>query len=157
MIRRIPDLLAGHRFLAGLTRDQTDLLAGCAHLQVFEGGGHLLREGEAADRFYLVRSGRVLVEIDLGPRGALPVETVGRGDVLGWSWIVPPHRYRFDAVAVERTRTIVFDGACLRDRCDADPALGYALLRRFAAVLAHRLAATRLQLCDLYGHPPGAG
>jgi len=161
MIRTVRDLLEDHRFFRGLDGERLDLLAGCGRLEVFRPQARLLREGQPADRFFLVRSGRVLVEIDLGPRGVVPVETVGAGDVLGWSWIVPPYRYRFDAVATALTRTITMDGACLRDKCEQDPALGYDLLRRFAGVLAHRLAATRMQLCDVYGYPlagaPGTG
>lgn len=75
--------------------------------------------------------------------------------MIGWSWLFPPYRWHFDARAVDLCRLTVFDGACLRGKCDADPALGYDLLRRFSAVIVERLQATRLRLIDIYGHVAG--
>jgi hypothetical protein len=79
------------------------------------------------------------------------IETVGAGDVLGWSWVVPPHRWHFDGRAVTDVRATAFDGACLRGKFESDPALGRDLLVRFARVFSARLAATRLRLLDVYG------
>jgi CRP/FNR family transcriptional regulator, cyclic AMP receptor protein len=79
------------------------------------------------------------------------IQTVGSGDVLGWSWLIPPYRWRFDARTVERTRAIALNGQCLRTKCDDSPRLGYELLKRVTSVFAERLLATRLQLLDVYG------
>ncbi len=84
-------------------------------------------------------------------RPPLVLQTVGAGDILGWSWLIPPYHWMFDAVALEPTRTIALDGRCLRGKCEADRVLGYELLKRFAHIMEQRLQATRLQLLDLYG------
>ena len=84
-------------------------------------------------------------------RGPITLDTLGAGEVLGWSWLFPPYRWHFDAQTVEQTRAIAFNGECLRTKCDADPHLGYALMQRFAHIMMQRLQATRLQLLDMYG------
>jgi CRP-like cAMP-binding protein len=84
-------------------------------------------------------------------RGALTVETVDAGDVVGWSWLFRPFRWHFDARALDPVRAIALDGACLRGKCDQDHTLGYELLNRFSPVLLERLQATQLQLIDVYG------
>jgi CRP-like cAMP-binding protein len=113
----------------------------------------LFREGDPADAFYVVRRGRVALELFVPNRGALTVETIEPGEVVGWSWLFPPYRWHFDGRAVEPVRAIAVDGACLRGKCNADPALGYELMRRFSQVMLERLQATRLRLADLYGAP----
>ena len=144
-------ILARHPFFAGLEPRHLALLVGCTSNVRFAAGEFLFRAGEAADRFFLVREGHVAIEIV--PPGAAPhtVQTVGAGDVLGWSWLVPPYLWRFDARAVEDTRALALDGRCLRDKCDADHDLGYELLKRVAQVMEERLQAARLQLLDVYG------
>jgi hypothetical protein len=82
------------------------------------------------------------------------ITTLGAGELVGWSWLFPPYRWHFDARATELTRTIAFDGACLRDKCEQDHDLGYELMRRFASLMLDRLQATRLQLLDVYGRAP---
>jgi hypothetical protein len=79
------------------------------------------------------------------------VETLESGDIVGWSWIFPPHRWVYDVDVLERAHLVVIDAGCLREKCDADPAFGYRVMKRFAQVVAERLAATRLRLLDLYG------
>jgi hypothetical protein len=78
------------------------------------------------------------------------IQTVGTGEPVGWSWMVPPHRWQFDARVLEPTGAIVFDGKALREQCERDHELGYSLLKRLVSVIAGRLAATRLQLLDIY-------
>ncbi len=147
-------LLADHPFLGGLTPAQIATVAGCARNERFEPGRILCREGEEADQFFIVRQGRVAVEVSAPPRGPVTIQTVGDGDILGWSWLVPPYRWRFTARAQELTRVIALDGRCLRQKCEADHDLGYELLKRFADVVGQRLDATRLQLLDLYAAEP---
>jgi CRP-like cAMP-binding protein len=143
--------LAEHRFFADLPKRDLNLLVSCASNVVFDANKFLFREGELADKFFLIRHGKVAIEIDNPGRGAITVDTLGEGDVLGWSWLIPPYRWHFDAKASELTRAIALDGKCLRGKCDEDHDLGYELLRRFAQVMALRLEATRLQLLDVYG------
>jgi CRP/FNR family transcriptional regulator, cyclic AMP receptor protein len=154
-IRSIDDLVAELPTFEGLLPAQLELIAGCGGNRVFEAGEYLAREGDEADTFFAIRHGRVALEIAAPGRGALMIATLGEGAVVGWSWLFPPHRWSFDARALERVRAVAFDGACLRGKCDADHELGYELMRRFAAVMLDRLQTTRLQLLDVYGGPAG--
>jgi CRP/FNR family transcriptional regulator, cyclic AMP receptor protein len=153
-VRTIEDLLAENAALAALDPEQRALIAGCARNRTYEAGEYLLREGDPADLFFVVRSGDVALEAFSPQRGAMTVETVHDGDLLGWSWLVPPHRTMFDARAIGTTHTIAFDGACLRGKLEQDSALGFALMRLFAVVMAERLQNTRVRLLDLYGKAP---
>jgi len=145
-------LLRGHKFFAGLDSEYLTLLTGCASNVVFAADSFLFREGEPAETFYLIREGKVALEIAAPGRGALVVQTLGPGDVAGFSWLFDPHHWEFDGRAVERVLAVQMDGACLRGKCDADPRLGYELMQRFAGLMTSRLQATRLQLLDVYGH-----
>src|ERR1700756_2384074 len=144
-------MLRGHKFFAGLSPEYLALLAGCASNVLFPEGAFLFREGDPADTFFLLRDGKVALEIAAPGRGALIVQTLREGDVAGFSWLIEPHRWEFDGRAVERVRAVRMDGTCLRGKCEEDPRLGYDLMRRFAALTTSRLQATRLQLLDVYG------
>ena len=148
---RLGPVLAKQPFFAGLDAQTLDLLSGCAANMRFSPGDYLAREGEPADHFYLIRSGRISVEIGTPNRGPHPLQTLGEGEVLGWSWLVAPNRWHFDGRAVEPVRAIGLDAQCLRAKCDDNHELGYRLLSRFAGVMARRLKATRMQLMDVYG------
>lgn len=147
----VADLVSSHPLLAGLPGDAVAEVAGCARNVAFRPGALLLAEGDQADTFYLVRRGRVAIEVHSPGRGAIVIETVGPGGSVGWSWLIPPYRWQFDARATEPVGAVAVDGACLRAKADADPALGYALVQRVAGVLLGRLQSTRLRLLDLYG------
>ena len=151
MPQTLEPLLRGHKFFAGLDSEYLTLLSGCASNVVFAADSFLFREGEPAETFYLIRDGKVALEIAAPGRGALVVQTLGPGNVAGFSWLFDPHRWEFDGRAVERVLAVQMDGACLRGKCDADPRLGYELMQRFAGLMTSRLQATRLQLLDVYG------
>lgn len=142
-----------HPFFAGLDASTLALIEGCASNLVVPAGEFVYREGEPADHFYLIRFGRVALEVFVPGRPPIVVDTLQAGDLLGWSWLVPPYRHHFDARAIELARLLRLDAACLRGKMEQDPALGYTLHKRFAPVVAARLAAARRQLIDLYGHP----
>jgi CRP/FNR family transcriptional regulator, cyclic AMP receptor protein len=152
-MRTIDQLLGELPAFAGLEPSYLELIAGCGVNRVFESGEHLFREGEQANTFYVIRHGRVALEVHAPARGALMIETLGDGALVGWSWLFPPYRFSFDARALAATHTVAFDGACLRGKCEQDSRLGYELMQRFAAVMLDRLQATRLQLLDVYGRP----
>ena len=135
----------------GLDPAQLELIAGCAKLDSFSDGDRLFREGDAANTFFLLRRGRVALTTHVPGRGDVTIETLEAGEAIGWSWLFPPFRWHFDARAVESAGVVAFDGACLRGKCDADTALGYELMRRFAAVMIDRLQHTRTLLLDVYG------
>lgn len=143
-------IIADHPFFGGLRPDYTRLLVGCASNVRFEAGHYILREGAEANEFYLIRAGRVAVEI-LPPHGrGIVVDTIGEGEILGWSWLLPPYTWKFHARAVEVTRAIALDGKCLRTKCEENHDLGYELLKRFAHVMDRRVESARLQLLDMY-------
>jgi CRP/FNR family transcriptional regulator, cyclic AMP receptor protein len=147
-------VLAEHPFLKGLEPRFIQLIVSCASNLRFNAGEHLFREGQEAGQFYIIRHGKVAIELAAAQRGVINIQTVGEGDILGWSWLIPPYLWRFDARAVELTRVIALDGKCLRAKCEEDHQLGYEFLKRFSHIIAQRLEATRLQLLDLYGvHP----
>ena len=148
--QNLREMLISHSFLSGIGDRQLDSLASMARVTSFAAGTMIGREGEPAEAFYLVQSGRVALELHTPERGAVRIQTVGAGEPVGWSWLVPPHRWQFDARAVESVHTIAIDGATLRERCEQDHELGYQLLKRLVTVVASRLAATRLQLLDIY-------
>jgi CRP-like cAMP-binding protein len=135
----------------GLEDDELQLIAGCARNVHFDAGQYLFREGDPADFFYVVRHGAVSVELFVPTRGAVTIETIDPGEVLGWSWLFAPYRWHFDARAAAPVRAIAFDGACLRGKCDDDKELGYELMKRFGQVMVDRLQHARVRLLDVYG------
>jgi CRP/FNR family cyclic AMP-dependent transcriptional regulator len=147
----IDSLLRASPVFEGLPPEALSLIAGCASNVHFDQGAVLFREGDQADTFFLVRHGSVALEMFVPARGSAVIETIEAGEVVGWSWLFPPYRWHFDARALTPLRATVFDGACLRGKCDDDPALGYDLMSRFAQVLIERLQWTRLRLLDVYG------
>ena len=149
--RTIRELLGEHDFFARFAPAHLDVLAGCGRNVVFPAGTTIAREGDPADLFFALRSGRVAVGIHVPQHAPLVVATLGAGDVLGWSWLFTPHEWHFDAEATRETHAIAFDGACLRKKCEADAELGYVLMQRFAEIFVRRLEATRFQLVDVYG------
>ncbi len=149
-ITSIRDLLAAQPVLLDLEPADIDLMAGCARNQVFEAGTFLAHEDEPANHFFVLREGRVALELH-SPTGPLLIETIGSGDLLGWSWLFPPNRWAFDVEALVTTKAIVIDASCLRDKCDIDTAFGYRVMKRFAQVVVDRLQMTLIRLLDLYG------
>ena len=145
--------LATHPFLAGLPARFVEQLARHATRAQLPPDHSLFREGGVADRFWLIESGRVVLYIHIPGRGDAVVESLGPGQVVGWSWLFPPYRWNFDATVGEQTEAIELDGLAVQRLCDAEPELGYDLCRRFMQVMLGRLQATRVRLLDLYGSP----
>ncbi|MBA4311844.1 MAG: Crp/Fnr family transcriptional regulator [Chlorobiaceae bacterium] len=147
-------LLSEHPFLKGLDPKHLQLITGCASNVRFDAGQIIFREGEEADQFYIIRNGKVTLQIYTPGRGSIIIDALTEGDILGWSWLIPPYQWRFDAVAGELTRAIALDGKCLRNKCESDHDLGYELLKRFASIVDSRLESTRLRLLDMYDSNP---
>jgi len=136
-------IAANHPFLKGFKSEHLQLLAANALPAHFNAGEVIFREGEVANRFYLVTEGAVVLETYAkDPAGAI-VDKIGAGDVLGWSWLFPPYYWRMDARAVAATNAIFFYGTRLRQEAEQDHDLGYELMRRVAAVAIQRLQAAR--------------
>jgi CRP-like cAMP-binding protein len=151
-IKTLDTVVLEHPLFAALTPRQAQIVAGCASNVVFDEGEAIFKSGDKADTFYLLRHGQVAVDLHAGERGALTIDTLGQGDLLGWSWLIPPYRWQFDARALELVRAVAFDGACLRGKIEHDHDLGYQLYVRFSRVLLERLQTTRLRLVDVYGN-----
>jgi CRP/FNR family transcriptional regulator, cyclic AMP receptor protein len=152
-VRTIDELIADTPTFQGMAPEHLELIAGCAWNEHFRAGTMLLREGDPAERFYVVRHGVIALEIH-APGGPLMISTFSDGEVVGWSWLFAPYRWQMDGRVVEECSVVTFDGACLRGKCEADHELGYQLMSRFAALVLDRLQTTRLQLLDLYGRAP---
>ncbi|HEV8049547.1 MAG TPA: cyclic nucleotide-binding domain-containing protein [Thermoplasmata archaeon] len=147
-----PELrLADHRFFRGMDPEFLGRLGEKTYVRTFEAGALIVREGDPADEFLALFSGKVALEIIVADRPRTTVQTLGAGDVLGWSWLFPPHQWRVDARAVKVTRALGLAAAPLRDLLEERPADGYVFLMRLLPVIAQRLENTRLQLLDLHG------
>ncbi len=148
--------LRTHKFLSGLPDGTTDLVAEHADLARFRPGTLIFREGDPAERLYLVTHGHVSVEIHAPGRGALMVEKVPPGRVVGLSWVAPPYRYEFDARAIDEVEAVTIAASPLREALAADPAVGFPFLEKLTGLILERLQATRIRLLDLYGRVESA-
>jgi CRP/FNR family transcriptional regulator, cyclic AMP receptor protein len=141
-------VLAAQPFLRGMPPAQLAELAElCEHVSI-PSRQRLFDEGSQADRFWLIDAGQVTLDANVPGQGRVIIETLGRGDVIGLSWMLPPYQWRFGAVATQPTQAFVFDAAAVRAACDADPLLGYEISRRFSAAVVQRLQATRARLIE---------
>jgi CRP/FNR family transcriptional regulator, cyclic AMP receptor protein len=140
--------VAAHPFFIGMSPHHIHLLADCAMRSHFEAGHVIFREGETANRFYLIERGKVTLESStLGE--PIRIEEIGGGDLLGWSWLFPPYAWHFTARALEHTGAIFFYGTVLREYCQKDNALGFELFKRMSAVMLRRLQAARQKLLNV--------
>ena len=143
-------IITEHPFFVGLDDAFTNLMVGCASNVRFQARTYILKEGDPANTFYLIREGKVAVEVLAPQRPPIIISTLSNGEILGWSWLLPPFQWKFHARAVEDVRAIALDGKCLRTKCEENHDLGYEILKRFARIIELRLDATRLQLLDVY-------
>lgn len=146
-------ILLRQPFFRGLDAPVGSFVAGCTRNVVFEAGQYLLREGTSAREFYLIRRGSATLEVSAPGRSAVVLQTLGEGEVVGASWLVPPYRWTCDARAVKPIHALGIDAQCLRAKCENDHDLGYELMKRCQATFIRRLHATRLQLLDVYAGP----
>lgn len=142
--------LARHPFFADFDPGHLASVAACANTAIFDAGTFLFREGEPATAFYAIQRGRVAIASVTPHEGPVTIQTVGDGDILGWSWLLPPYRWHFGARAIEATSVVAFNAACVREQLERDHELGFRLMRRFAQVMASRLEALSKQLTSVY-------
>jgi CRP-like cAMP-binding protein len=143
-------IIAEHPFFAGLDHGFTTLMVSCASNVRFKAGDFIVKAGDPANTFYLIREGKVAVEVFAPQHKPIIVATLGVGEILGWSWLLPPFQWMFHAHAIDDIRALALDGKCLRAKCEENHDLGYEVLKRFAQIMERRLEATRLQLLDIY-------
>ena len=150
----IAEYLTNHAFFADLDDEYIAFLADSAEEKQLREHEVLFSQGKNADRFYMLRSGSVAIEIPALVGPVLEVQLLGVDQVLGWSWLIPPYKWNFLARAKQESTVIEFDGSAIRDRCEADPKFGYELYKRFASLMSERLDAARQKLMDQW-NPAG--
>jgi CRP/FNR family transcriptional regulator, cyclic AMP receptor protein len=138
----LENAVANHPFVRGMSPVHVRILTECAMFTRFDAGQTIFHAGEIANRFYLIQQGKVSLESHAEARAVITIQTIGTGDVLGWSWLFAPYYWHFNACAVEPTQAIFFYGTRLRERCEQDREFGYQLMRRVSAVLIRRLQVT---------------
>jgi CRP-like cAMP-binding protein len=143
-------LIAEHPFFDGLNIHYLPWLEQCATYMRFGIGQPIFQQGSEADHFYLIEKGQVGLETFVSGRGDVTIQTLGPGEALGWSWLMPPYQWHFTARSLEPSEMIAFCAKSLRDKAKANPEFGYELVIRVAQVLFHRLEATRRRLLDVY-------
>jgi CRP-like cAMP-binding protein len=152
MTTTLDQVLGAQAFFAGLSDAHLAMLASVATPVSVATGRKVFHEGDVADACYLILEGDIALEMDVPGRGPHVLQTLHAGDMLGWSWLVSPFRYAYDAQALTDVKAIRFDAVALRAKKDADTEFGLELMKRFAEVLVRRMQAARLQLLDVYGN-----
>jgi CRP/FNR family transcriptional regulator, cyclic AMP receptor protein len=146
--------VAAHSFLVGLNEHHVRLLADCAVRVAFDGDHVVFRESETANRFYLIERGEIVLESITAGGETITIDTIGEGDLLGWSWLFSPYLLRFIARATKKTTALFFYGTVLREYCEKDHTLGYELLKRMSEVMTRRLQRARGKFLE--AHLPGS-
>ena len=146
----VRDVIVAHRFFQNLDPRYIHLLAECASFERFGPEQDIFREGQQADRFYIIHKGRVALETFVPRMGRTIIQTVDAGSALGWSWLYPPHQWQFSARAVEPVEAVAFGAASLRKKAEENHDFGYDLLMRMGGVMHDRLQGTRRKLVEFY-------
>lgn len=149
-MKTIKDLLAEHPAFVEFNDEQRELIAGCGKIVHFKDGDFLMREGQEAKSFYVIRKGTVSIESYVPTRGPVVFSTEHDRGVIGFSWLFPPHRTCFDCRAVGDVRTIMLDGECLRGKSEEHREMGYLLMKQFAQLMVQRMKAARRQMLNVY-------
>lgn len=144
------------RFSAVFPPEVLDDLAAASTIQQVSAGTVVFRESGANDNLYLLRSGRLALEMNVPGRGAVRILTIGPGEMVGWSALLGQGKMTASAVAVEDAELVVAPADSLRELCKANDEFGHQMMRQMADALSKRLVATRLQLLDLFADTPSA-
>jgi CRP-like cAMP-binding protein len=154
-IEGLGHILQEHPFFDDMDPAVLEIVVGCCSNVLFKSGSYLFRQGEAAEKFYLLRTGLVGLEFYVPGRQPISVETIEAGEIVGWSWLIPPFVWSSDARAIDTVRAVSVDGACLRRKMENDRALGYEMYKRFLPIVAKRMANNRLRILELAIEPGG--
>lgn len=139
------EVIAVHPFFSGLRLKHLRILAECAKKATFGPEETLFREGEPANQFYLIQKGRLVLTAGEPAQSWKIIDTLGPGDVMGWSWMFPPFRWHFTARTVEPVVAIELNAGHLLEAAETDHDFGYELMKRVAQLVIHRLQAARKQ------------
>lgn len=142
------EYLSSHEFFSGFNDDILKFLCECSSMHEIKKGQILFRQGENADKFYVLRKGCISIQMPaiIGPN--LEIQALGKNQILGWSWLIPPFKWSFQAMAEEDSELLMFDGTAILARCEREPKFGYELLKKFAALMSMRLDAARQKMMD---------
>jgi CRP-like cAMP-binding protein len=143
--------IQAHPFGQHFCTEHVRTLSECAQARVLALGEHLWRQGEQSRACFLIQAGQVALEIRVPNRGTIGVDLIREGEALGWSGLIEPYRWRYDARAITTVRLLALDSERLRAKCEQDHEFGYQLLRRCAPLVSQRLDSARLKLIDFYG------
>jgi len=149
-MENVDTILAGQPFLKGVDKTILTALKECCSFQQFESGKFIFRQNQQANHFYFILEGKVDVELFSASGGPVVLQSLQKGEVLGWSWLIAPHQWRMDARSVEFTRTLALDAKLLRSKMEMNHDLGYELTKRFLVLVSQRLESARLELLSLY-------
>lgn len=144
----LKDYLKTHKVFSDLAPEHIEVLANHVDEKAFAAGEVLFRQDDSAEKFYILIDGSVEVGVPsiMGP--ALVVQTLGQNDILGWSWLIPPYKWTFEAKADRESKLLIFDGKSLLQYCEQNTDFGYALMKRFAGLMSERLHSARLKMMD---------
>ena len=144
----ITEYLSAHEFFSEFSDDVLKFLCECSSTREIKKGQLLFQLGEKADKFYVIRNGSISIQMPaiMGP--TVDIQTLDKGQVLGWSWLISPYKWNFQTQAEEDSELLQFDGAAILARCEQDPKFGYELLKKFAGLMSVRLNAARQKMMD---------
>ncbi len=149
-MKSISDILKEQAFFEGMPGEMLDYLSGCGQNMHFGPNDYLGKENDSSDFLYIIKKGKVAVEVLHPVHGAVTIRTLGSGEVAGFSWIIPPYRLHFGLKALEHTSVLALNGTCVRGKCEEDYHLGFLLMKNSAIIMNKRLRDTRIQLLDVY-------
>lgn len=144
------EIVKNQDFLKDMKSEYLDILMGCVSYITYKKGHFILTQNGKADQFHIIHHGKVHIEVAAGDKGPVTIQVLSDGDVLGWSWLIPPYKWRFDALIVDPTTVLTFDGKFLREKCEEDHSFGFDMLKRMASVITYRLLFTRKELMDFH-------
>jgi CRP-like cAMP-binding protein len=139
-------VLADYPFLAGFPPRYLQFIADCTQVVTFSAGDYLLQQGTEANEFYLIQEGLVALGLNRARQGFSTVHTIGPGEVVGWSWLMPPHQWHMDAKAITAIQALALNGKVLRQKAELDHDFGYELFKRLGLIIGDRLRTTRQQM-----------
>ena len=150
--KSIKDVLKEIDFFADLSAEMLEFIAGCGQNMHFPPNEYMSKENESADHLFVIKKGKVALQVIHPIKGPLTIRTLQDGEIAGFAWIIPPYRTQFDLKALEHTSVVALDGTCVRKKCEENHHLGYQLMKQSATIMNQRLTNTRIQLLDVYGH-----
>ena len=151
----VRSILEEHQFFSGLNPTFLKLIEDSASIETFDSHDYLFYEGDPAPHFYLVLEGLIGIQIFGGEAGFINIQKLCPGEIIGWSWLLPPYNWFFSGEVLESCRVVKFDGEKLRNICDDNHDFGYEMARRLTSIVTQRLSETRSKLVAYKGSKEG--